>query len=516
MIKNTDLSFKVIFGTMIFSALFGLFVFWALDQIEHFIYSLVFILLSFILYINILRLFLLEAFRLGNTRANEILNYFLMYCVTAAAILSPLLMQSTYIYEVSFVRKLIIFFAAILLAKYFFYMILAPWQDIVHRLKHYRFFDFKKYNPLVSVMIPAWNEEVGILATVNSLLASRYRNMEIIIINDGSTDSSDKIIRDFIKKHKNSLYKDISINYFYQENSGKGSALNRAIALAKGDILVSIDADCVVDPGAIGAFVAEFKDPKVMGAVGNVKIGNKDSMIGTVQYLEFLFSFYFKRAESLIGSIYIIGGAAGAFRREVFERVGLYSTNNITEDIELTVRMQDAGMKIIYVPKAIVYTEGASDLTGLKKQRLRWKMGRFQTFFQHRHLFFSTKKKHNKYLSMIVMPLAVFSEIQLLFELPFVIFLYVFSLLNSDFTSFMSGVVIVGFMFVIQFMFYEKSARRWSFVALAPIGWMLFYIATYVEMTALLRSIRMLLFHKELDWQRWNRKGIAAYHKESN
>ena len=72
-----------------------------------------------------------------------------------------------------------------------------------------------------------------------------------------------------------------------------------------------------------------------MAAVGHVKIGNRNSSIGIVQYLEFLFSFYFKRAESLLGSIYIIGGAAGAFRKEVFETLGGYSTNNITEDIEL-------------------------------------------------------------------------------------------------------------------------------------------------------------------------------------
>ena len=513
--KQADIKFKVILGTIIFSCLFCAFVYWTLGHIDHLVYSLVFFLLSFILYINVLRLFLLEAFCLDNTRTNEILNYFLMYCLTAAAIFSPLAIQATYIYEVSFIRNLIIFFATVLLAKYFFYMVLAPWQDIVHRFNHYKLFDGKKYEPFVSVMIPAWNEEVGILSTIDSLLNSRYRNMEIIVINDGSSDNSDRIICDFIKKSRSSKSRDINIVYHYQDNAGKGSALNRAISLAKGEILVSIDADCVVDSGTINAFVEEFKNPKVMGAVGNVKIANKDSMIGTVQYLEFLFSFYFKRAESLIGSIYIIGGAAGAFRREVFQKIGFYSTDNITEDIELTVRMQDAGMKIVYVPKAIVHTEGADDLPGLKNQRLRWKMGRFQTFFQHRHLFFSTKKNHNKYLSMIIMPLAVFSEFQLLFELPFVIFLYIFSLLNSDFTSFMSGVVIVGFMFVIQFMFYEKSARRWSFIALAPIGWMLFYIATYVELTALLRSLRMLIFHKELDWQRWKRKGIT-YQKENN
>jgi cellulose synthase/poly-beta-1,6-N-acetylglucosamine synthase-like glycosyltransferase len=229
--------------------------------------------------------------------------------------------------------------------------------------------------------------------------------------------------------------------------------------MARGDLLMSIDADCSVDAGAIAAFVEEFKEPEIMAAVGNVKIGNKNSTIGVVQYLEFLFSFYFKRADSLMGSIYIIGGAAGAFRREVFDIVGPYSTRNITEDIELTVRIQDAGMKIAYVPDALVYTEGASDLASLKKQRLRWKRGRFQTFYQHMHLFFSLRKRHNKWLTLFVLPMAVVSEVQLLLEIPFILFLYAFCIVNADYTSLFAGVIVVGVMFVIQFLFYDKSTR---------------------------------------------------------
>jgi len=118
-------------------------------------------------------------------------------------------------------------------------------------------------------------------------------------------------------------------------------------------------------------FVKYFELPNVMAAVGNVKIGNTNSLIEIVQYLEFLFSFYFKKCDSIMNSIYIIGGAAGAFRKEVFEKLGGYDVKNITEDIELSFRIQHAGMKIVYAEDAIVYTEGATDFKGLIKQRLR-------------------------------------------------------------------------------------------------------------------------------------------------
>lgn len=507
--KLFNIKFNIVLNTLIFSALYwgGSYLF--VSNISHFAYQVVAVLVLIILYINILRLFVFEILNLERTRISEVMAYVLMYLITASALVFPFVFEPVYLLEVDFVRVIIITFASVLLVKYFIYMILAPLHDMIHKINHYRYYKDKKYEPMVSVMIPAWNERVGIIDTIKSILLSTYRKIEIVVVNDGSTDDSDKIIKSFLSEYQETK-KDIEIKYCYQENGGKGRALNTAIDMASGDILMTIDADCYVDANAVREFVEEFKNPKVMAAVGNVKIGNKNSAVGMVQYLEFLFSFYFKRAESLLGSIYIIGGAAGAFRREVFEKVGKYSTNNITEDIELTVRLQDAGMKISYVPEAVVYTEGANDLESLKKQRLRWKRGRFQTFFQYWHMFFSTEKHHNKALTFFTMPMAVFSEIQLLFEIPFIVFLYSFSVINQDFTSFFTGVVIVGTMFVVQFMFYDKTTRKVSFIALAPIGWLLFYIATYVEAYALIKSIRLLIAGKELHWQNWERTGVTS------
>ena len=316
-------------------------------------------------------------------------------------------------------------------------MLVSPWYDVAVLFSRRKWKNaLRTWNPRVSVIVPAWNEEVGIIATIRSLLLSSYKNAEIIVINDGSTDDSDRMIREFIDDYYDShvgLGPMIDIVYFYKENRGKGHSLNSGIELLSGEIVLSIDADCIVIPDTISNFVKYFVDPSVMAAVGNVKIGNVDKVIGIVQYLEFLFSFYFKKADSLFNTIYIIGGAAGAFRRRVFDQIGIYSLKNITEDIELSVRIQDAGMKIVYAADATVYTEGAGDIKSLMSQRLRWKKGKFQTLIDYRHLFFSRERRHNKLLTWIILPLSMFSELQLFLEVFFLIFLYTYSYIINDF-----------------------------------------------------------------------------------
>jgi cellulose synthase/poly-beta-1,6-N-acetylglucosamine synthase-like glycosyltransferase len=436
-----------------------------------------------------------------------------LYAATSLLVASTIMLDGTSSDRFPLLRAFIIFFATLTLTKYFFYMTLAPWHDVrtaYGMLK--RKGRIARYRPLVSVIIPAWNEEVGLVSTVRTLLASTYRNLEIVVVNDGSTDDSDRIMRDFVAAYETETAGQRNaprMVYHYKDNGGKGSALNTGIALSSGGIILTIDADCIVEPQTVGNFVRHFADPRVSAAVGNVKIGNTRTLLGVIQRLEFLFSFYFKKADSLMNAIYIIGGAAGAFRREVFDMVGMYSTTNITEDIELSVRIQDAGLKIVYASDAIVHTEGAVTLDGLKKQRLRWKRGRFQTFADYKHLFFSLRRRHNKLLTYFVLPLALVGDIQLFFELLFIAFLYFYSVLINDFSSFISGIIIVGFMFVVQIFFDDDAkTRNLSFYLLAPIGWMLFYLVSYVEYTALVRGLASHVRRQEISWQRWQRTGV--------
>lgn len=452
--------------------------------------------------------------KINYQRLLKIFIFLILYFVTAGIIISIFVWSANQRNDFPVFRILIIAFATVLLTKYFIYMFISPWYDVILERKNQRQAKSKARdgNPRVSIIVPAWNEEIGLLSTVKTILESTYRNIEIVVVNDGSTDRSDAIMKAFLEEYnaKNPSGRgNPNIIYHYKENGGKGRALNRGIELSTGEIIISIDADCIVSADAIANFVKCFDDPNVMAAVGNVKIGNTKTILGMIQYMEFLFSFYFKKAESLINTIYIIGGAAGAFRREVFEKIGMYNHRNITEDIELSVRIQNAGMKIVYAHDAIVYTEGATTVGGLMKQRLRWKRGRFQTFYDHRYLFLSIRGHHNKILTCLMLPLAVFGDIQLFFEVIFLLFLYVYSVLTHDFSSFVSGIMVVGSMFFVQVFFNDKTTRRPSFFLLAPIGWLLFYLSTFVEYSALIKSIWGSFRKKEITWQRWQRKGCT-------
>lgn len=444
----------------------------------------------------------------------KLIVYGALYLFTAAIIVSSIVLTPQPLDgpAIRVLRGLIVTFASVLLAKYTLYMVIAPWYGLLAKRDKALISHFvKNYSPLVSVMIPCWNEEIGLLSTVKTLLESTYKRLEIIVVNDGSTDGSDTMMRCFIAKYVKEMrgvppHEQIRIIYHYQKNGGKGSALNTGISLAHGDILASIDADCVVDAGAIAAFVDAFRDPRVQAAVGNVKVGNTKTLVGAVQAEEYIFGFYFKKADSLLNTIYIIGGAAGAFRREVFQRFQ-YNTKNITEDIYLSMEIQDAGWKIAYCPDAIIHTEGASTLAGLQKQRNRWAMGRLQCFIDKRHMFFSLRPHHNKILTLLVLPLAAFSGVQLLVEPLFVATLFLFSCLSGDFSGFFSSIIVVWLMFLIQ----AYDARRGiASMALSGIGWLLFYVVSYVELHALIRAVWMTLRKQELKWQKWSRQGMNS------
>ena len=381
-------------------------------------------------------------------------TYFFLYLLTAGIIFSVFFLAPNTHADYPVLRLIIICFATVLLIKYFVYMVISPWNNVLMAIRRetQRIHSLGiPYTPRVSVLVPAWNEEDGVIVTIQTLLESSYKNAEIIVINNASTDHTESNVKAFIERYYRSLdlrKPHIDISQVREKRPGKGYALNRGIRIASGDIVISIDADCSVAHETIQNFVNCFVDPQVMAAVGNVKIGNTQTLIGVVQSLEFLFSFYFKKCDSILGSIYIIEGAAGAFRKEVLENFHGYSTSNITEDIDLSLHIQYSGMKIVYAQDAVVYTEGANDMRGLINQRLRWKRGRFETFFTYRRLFFSTDKQHNKILSWIILPLAIFGDMQLFFELFFIIFLFIYSYLTSDYSSFISGIIIVSSMFI--------------------------------------------------------------------
>jgi cellulose synthase/poly-beta-1,6-N-acetylglucosamine synthase-like glycosyltransferase len=403
-----------------------------------------------------------------------------------------------------------------LLVRCFLYMLLGPWYRLVMNRKDARLSaSAPDYAPKVSVIVPAYNEEVGIGRTLASLSRSDYDNLEIVVVNDGSKDNTDSVVRAYIDNFK-AAHPDSEKSFAYvsKANGGKGRALNEGVRRSSGEIIVTVDADSIVLPDAVSCFVKRFRDPEVMCVAGNITVGNTNTLLGIVQFFEYSLAFYLKKVDSLLNTIFVVGGAAAAYRREVFDTLGLFDEDCITEDIEMSMKIQDAGMKIEFAADAIVCTEGASDLASLMKQRLRWKRGRLDTFYGFRRLFFSAAKRHNKLFTFVTLPLALYSEVELLFDfLIFGVFFF-HSVSNGYVTGMLLAICTLSFMFFIVISSPYRKTHITEHLRYILTVWMLLYIATFVEYIALVRATLGFVRKQRVEWQKWERKGLALPEEE--
>ena len=238
--------------------------------------------------------------------------------------------------------------------------------------------DHPEYQPQVSVIIPAYNEESVIVDTVRSALASNYPKLEIVVVDDGSIDRTAELVR-------GNFGHDPRVRLLLQPNRGKPAALNNALREVTGEILVSIDADTMVDSEVIPRLVRHFADPKVGAVAGNVKVMNRNRWLTRWQALEYITSQNLeKRAFDLLNCIPVVPGAAGAWRANLLRRTGGFSGDTVAEDTDLTLTIRRNGWKILYDEDAIARTEVPDTVEALIRQRFRWTFGTLQAVWKHR------------------------------------------------------------------------------------------------------------------------------------
>jgi cellulose synthase/poly-beta-1,6-N-acetylglucosamine synthase-like glycosyltransferase/peptidoglycan/xylan/chitin deacetylase (PgdA/CDA1 family) len=230
--------------------------------------------------------------------------------------------------------------------------------------------------PAVSVIVPAYNEELGVGPAVVSLAASDYPELEIIVVDDGSTDATAAAVEALGLP---------SVTLIRQRNGGKPSALNTGIAAARHDILVLVDADTVFEPSSMRELVAPFADPEVGAVSGNTKVGNRRGLLGRWQHIEYVIGFNLdRRMFDVLHCMPTVPGAIGAFRREVLETTGGVSDETLAEDTDLTMATCRAGWRVVYAPLARAWTEAPATLGQLWRQRYRWCYGTMQAMWKHR------------------------------------------------------------------------------------------------------------------------------------
>lgn len=247
----------------------------------------------------------------------------------------------------------------------------------------------------VSVIIPAYNEENVIAATVRGLLSSTYRRMEIIVIDDGSKDRTFAVLQENFANHP-------AIRLLSIANGGKANALNVALTHASGEVVVALDADTQFNPDTIARLVRWFTDPTIGAVAGNAKVGNRINMITRWQALEYIVAQNLeRRALAALGTMTVVPGAVGAWRLRAIEAVGGFRGDTVAEDQDLTIDLQQAGWRVIFDSTAIAWTEAPTTFGGLAKQRFRWAYGTLQCLWKYRKLTFRPRYGA---LGMIALP----------------------------------------------------------------------------------------------------------------
>ncbi|MEU1165049.1 bifunctional polysaccharide deacetylase/glycosyltransferase family 2 protein [Streptomyces sp. NPDC005921] len=227
----------------------------------------------------------------------------------------------------------------------------------------------------VSVLVPAYNEAKCIENTVRSLSAGEHP-IEILVVDDGSTDGTARIVEDLGLP---------DVRVIRQVNAGKPAALNRGLLNARHDIVVMMDGDTVFEPATVRELVQPFGDPRVGAVAGNAKVGNRDSLIGAWQHIEYVMGFNLdRRMYDVLRCMPTIPGAVGAFRRSALEQVGGMSEDTLAEDTDITMAIHRHGWRVVYAERAKAWTEAPESVSQLWSQRYRWSYGTMQAIWKHR------------------------------------------------------------------------------------------------------------------------------------
>lgn len=277
--------------------------------------------------------------------------------------------------------------------------------------------------PKVSIIVPAYNEQVNAVRTVYSLLKQDYPDTEVIFVDDGSKDNTYKIVSEEFANHP-------KVKVFTKPNGGKATALNYGINVASGDFVVCIDADTQLKSDAVTELMKKFSSDDVAAVAGNVKVGNEINLITRWQSIEYITSQnYDRRAFDLINCITVVPGAIGAFRKTAVIEAGSFTMDTLAEDCDLTMRLHRCGYVIRNCTTAISYTEAPETIRQFLKQRFRWSFGVMQSFWKHRDTLFNPKFKN---FGMIAMPNILVFQLMLPVLAPLADLILILSLIAAS------------------------------------------------------------------------------------
>jgi len=279
------------------------------------------------------------------------------------------------------------------------------------------------YAPPVAVVVPAYNEAVGIERAVRSLAASDYPEFEVVVVDDGSTDDTAAIVEQLGLEQVRLLRK---------PNGGKASALNTGIGASSAPVVVMVDGDTVFEPEALRRLVQPLGDPTVGAVSGNTKVGNRRGMLGRWQHIEYVTGFNLdRRMYEVLQCTPTVPGAIGAFRRDALAEVGGVPGDTLAEDTDLTLAIGRTGRRVVYAEDARAWTEAPSSLGDLWRQRYRWSYGTMQAVWKHKRALL-TRDPRERRIGRLALPYMILFQILLPILAPLVDLFALYGLLFSN------------------------------------------------------------------------------------
>lgn len=357
--------------------------------------------------------------------------------------------------------------------------------------------------PLVSIVIPAYNEELNAVKTIQSLLEQDYPNFNVVFVDDGSRDQTfARVTEAFAGNPK--------VRAVTKPNGGKASALNYGIHITDAGYIVCIDADTQLRTDAVSQLIQRFTHAEVGAVAGNVKVGNERNLLTYWQSIEYITAQNFdRRAFDLLNCITVVPGAIGAFRRTALADAGFFTTDTLAEDCDLTMRLLRHNYIVRNCATALSYTEAPESLMQFLKQRFRWSYGIMQCFWKHRDALFNSRYKAFGWLAL---PNILIFQIVLPFLAPLADLILVLSLIAACFGFVDASTWHIVFYYIVftlvdvfgaalAFAFERENPRKliWMIPQRLIYRQLMYYI--------LIRSLRRAIKGQGQGWGRLKRTG---------
>jgi peptidoglycan-N-acetylglucosamine deacetylase len=386
---------------------------------------------------------------------------------------------------------------------------------IMDRFRKRKNFATPEYQPRVAVLIPAYNEEKVIVRTIRSVMMSTYKNIRIIVIDDGSKDNTFDVARE---AYPNDLASG-RLTVLSKPNGGKADALNYALERIDEELYVGIDADGVIAHDAIANLVPHFANPKIGAVAGNAKVGNRVNLWTRWQALEYITSQNFeRRALDLFDVVMVVPGAIGAWRTFAVKAGEGYHSNTVAEDADLTMNLLEQGYSVIYEDQALAFTEAPVNADGLMRQRFRWSFGILQAIFKHKgaiskHRAMGLFALPNILIFQIILPL-----VSPLIDLMFVVGVFHYLIdkhFHPETASTDSFYKLLAFFAAFLVIDFAASALAFALERKHPAskgdGWLLFHIwiqrFTYRQLfsVVLFKTVKRAIDGKPFNWDKLER-----------